>query len=280
MVPANPTIAIDAVPPQPERAGCFLAWLLRPRQLLALIFLLLLGFPVFAEPVGQVVNLSGPLFAVNAQGVQRVLALGSQVEAGETLITTEKTYAQVRFTDSGVVTLRPNTQFAIDSYRFDSQDPERDQAEFGLVRGALRALTGLIGKRGDRDAYRMNTATATIGIRGTQFVAQFIPEGASPPASPPGGNALAAGLYVQVIDGAVELRNAGGSQLLAAGQFGYAASLQLPPTILPRDPGIEFAPPASFEVTQQQASQTPPGEPVRTPSLRQNPNPQQSCIVR
>jgi hypothetical protein len=206
--------------------------------------------------------------------------MGSPVEAGETLITTEKTYAQVRFTDSGVVTLRPNTQFAIASYQFDTQSPEKDKAEFGLVRGALRALTGLIGKRGDRDAYRMNAATATIGIRGTRFVAQFIPEGASPPASAPAGNALAPGLYVQVLDGAVELRNAGGSQLLAAGQFGYAGSLQLPPTILPRDPGIEFAPPASFEVTQQQASQTPPGEAARTTAVRQNPNPQQSCIVR
>lgn len=129
-----------------------------------------------AAPVGQIVNLSGPLFALDVNGSQRVLSVGSQVEPGETLITESKTYAQVRFIDKGVVTLRPGTQFKIESFAFDENKPESDSAAFGLLKGALRSLTGLIGKRGNNDAYRMNTATATIGIRGTQFVAEFIPE--------------------------------------------------------------------------------------------------------
>jgi hypothetical protein len=36
-------------------------------------------------------------------------------------------------------------------------------------------LTGLIGKRGNQEAYRLQTATATIGIRGTQFIAELVP---------------------------------------------------------------------------------------------------------
>jgi hypothetical protein len=122
-----------------------------------------------------VINLSGPLFAVAGDGARRVLSVGSHVEAGETLITEAKTYAQVRFIDKGVVTLRPSTQFKIESFAFDEQAPEKDTAVFGLLKGALRSVTGLVGKRGNQDAYKMNTATATIGIRGTDYIATFVP---------------------------------------------------------------------------------------------------------
>jgi hypothetical protein len=142
-------------------------------RLLALAVLLLSG-NAWAEPVGQVMNLSGPLFALNAQGVQRILSIGSSIEPGETLVTEGKTYAQVRFIDKGVITLRPGTHFKVEAFAYDEKAPEKDNAIFGLLKGALRAATGLIGKRGNQDAYRMNAATATIGIRGTKFLAQLV----------------------------------------------------------------------------------------------------------
>jgi hypothetical protein len=129
-----------------------------------------------AAPVAQVVNLSGPLFALDAKGGRRILSIGSSVEPGETLITEGNTYAQVRFIDKGVVTLKPGTQFRIEAFAYDEKLPEKDSASFGLFKGALRTVTGLIGKRGNQDAYKMATPTATIGIRGTQFVVQFVPE--------------------------------------------------------------------------------------------------------
>lgn len=143
---------------------------------LLLTALLLLWGSAQAEPVGQVTNLSGPLFALNAQGARRILSIGSQVEPGETLITEDKTYAQVRFIDKGVVTLKPGTQFKIEAFAFEEKAPEKDGAVFGLLKGALRTVSGLVGKRGNQDAYKMNTATATIGIRGTQFLAEYVPE--------------------------------------------------------------------------------------------------------
>lgn len=129
-----------------------------------------------AAPVGQVVNLSGPLFAVDAKGARRILSVGSQVEPGEMLLTEGNTYAQVRFIDKSVVTLKPGTQFKIENFAFEEKAPEKDSASFGLFKGALRTVTGLVGKRGNQDAYRMTTPTATIGIRGTQFVVQYVPE--------------------------------------------------------------------------------------------------------
>lgn len=74
-----------------------------------ILWLLGAASAALAAPVGQVTHLSGPMFAVKADGTRHVLSIGSQIEAGETLVTEEKTYAQVRFIDKGVVTLKPQT---------------------------------------------------------------------------------------------------------------------------------------------------------------------------
>lgn len=66
----------------------------------------------------------------------------------------------------------------------------------------------------------------------------------TPPTTKPGG--LAAGLYVSVIDGAINLTNRGGSTNFSAGQFGYTASVTKPPVVVPANPGLKFTPPPTF----------------------------------
>jgi len=92
---------------------------------------------------------------------------------------------------------------------------------------------------------RVATPSATIGIRGTTFHAEIVPPG--------GGGALAPGLYVQVIDGLINVSNKGGSQNFSAGQFGFTPNLNQPPVILPANPGIQFTPPPSFLAPSGQA---------------------------
>lgn len=65
-----------------------------------------------------------------------------------------------------------------------------------------------------------------------------LPGGIAPPRSP--------GLYVQVLDGIINLSNKGGSQNFSAGQFGYTPSFKQPPVVLPANPGMQFTPPPSF----------------------------------
>jgi hypothetical protein len=67
-----------------------------------------------------------------------------------------------------------------------------------------------------------------------------------PPAPTPNAGGLAPGLYVQVIDGQINLSNAGGSQNFAAGQFGYTSNITQPPVIVPANPGMQFTPPPAF----------------------------------
>jgi hypothetical protein len=69
-------------------------------------------------------------------------------------------------------------------------------------------------------------------------LAQFAPT--------PVSGAMAPGLYVQVLDGAITLTNPAGSQNFAAGQFGYTASITQPPVIVPANPGMQFTPPPAF----------------------------------
>jgi len=90
--------------------------------------------PVLAQQgaAGYVSNLSGPLFAVKSDGSRRVLSTQSVVNAGDMLVTEDKTYARVRFSDTSEVTLRPSTQFQIADYAFERGVPEKDNVAFRL----------------------------------------------------------------------------------------------------------------------------------------------------
>jgi hypothetical protein len=250
------------------------------------------------EVAGTVVNLSGPLLAKKPDGTVKVLSVKSTVEQGDTLVSEKDTYARIKFSDNSEITLRPNSTFKIESFSFDEGKPEKDSAVFNLVKGGLRAVTGTLGKR-NHEKFGLNTPTATIGIRGTIFIAEYIPPEGSDTAGygmasvaaaampheifgagtmsdvplnaapvqilplrlaqipGPGGGGRAPGLYVQVLDGMINLTNQGGSQNFAAGQFGYTPSIQQPPVILPQNPGMQFTPPPAFNTsTGNQGSTT------------------------
>ena len=191
---------------------------------------------------GTVSQLSGTLSVKKADGSVRILSQKSEIASGDTLNTERDTFAQIRFSDGGQITLKPNTSVKIEDFKFSEEKPQDDSFLFSLVKGGLRAVTGVIGKR-SRDTYRMNTATATIGIRGTTYSADdcltttCIPPGASDP--------VEAAVYVGVSDGEVVVRNDAGEQAYQAGQFGLIGKGQRP-LFLSTDPGLQFTPPASF----------------------------------
>ncbi|MGP1676910.1 MAG: hypothetical protein ACTS6J_07085 [Burkholderiales bacterium] len=129
-------------------------------------------------------------------------------------------------------------------FRFKQEDPEKDSFIFGLVKGGLRAVTGLVGKRGDKDAYSLGTATATIGIRGTSYGADDCLTTRCP--KPNSSDSLEPGVYVSVTDGEIVATNNAGSQSFLAGQFGAISDRNSRPRFLSTDPGLQFTPPTSF----------------------------------
>jgi hypothetical protein len=218
-------------------------------SLLALSLLLIYSAVAFPATIaGVITQLSGPLLARKADGSTRILSINSIVEPGDILVTEKKTYAQIKFTDNGVVILRPNTQFKISDYHFDGNIPEKDSAIFDVVRGALRSITGFIGKRGNPSCYQMITPTAVAGVRGTTYECKICQ-----------GNCglLPDGLYIYVLEGIVNVANSAGSQDVGTGQYIYVASWNSMPVILNENPGIDFTLPSSFEDLQEEGEESP-----------------------
>ncbi|HUJ85930.1 MAG TPA: FecR family protein [Burkholderiales bacterium] len=205
-----------------------------------LMLLALLAAPALAAAQGVVQHLAGTLSVQRADGTVRLLSERSEVKAGDVLTTERDTYAQLSFTDGGRVTLRPNTTLKIDSYQYDEREPKKDGFFMSLLKGGLRAVTGLIGHRANRDAYRLRTPTATVGIRGTDYNAIYIPQDAPPGSEPPG-------VYVTVADGVVVFIAGGSELLLSVGQTGFSSNVSLPPQLIPTPPNLPpFNPPQTF----------------------------------
>jgi hypothetical protein len=197
-------------------------------QTLALLAATLFSIEAMAV-VATVANLSGTLSVQKPDGTVKILSQKSELDAGDLVSTEKDSYARLKFTDGGEVTLRPNSKMKIDEYGFNEQVPEKDSFVFSLVKGGLRTITGLVGKRGNRDAYRLNTANATIGIRGTHYGALWVQ-------GDHGG--LADGLYLDVASGAINARNTAGEQDYTSGQFGFVGGINIQPILLPKDPGL------------------------------------------
>lgn len=196
------------------------------------------------EEVAKVTHLSGTFSAKRDDGSIRLLNVHSSVRQGDLLSTEAQTYARLRFIDGGEIVLRPSSQFRVDSYHFEIAEPEKDNVAFRLIKGGLRAVTGLLGKR-SRDKIEYRTATATIGIRGTNHGMQLCAADCEdiPTIS---GNPPADGLYIDVATGEILVSNEAGEQLVGAGQFAFVPSPEDPPRLVSPEEGIQVTMPQSI----------------------------------
>jgi hypothetical protein len=183
---------------------------------------------------GILTHMSGPVSVRKVDGSTQSGRSGLNVMVGDTVITGSGGYVRMEMSDGGELVLRPDSQLKVESYAFVQAKPAEDNFVFSMLKGGLRTVTGLIGKRGNRDAYEVRTATATIGIRGTQYDMRVCQANCG---------ALADGTYLAVRFGAIQASNAQGTLAVAAGQVAFVPP-QRPPVMLPRDPGIGFTPPA------------------------------------
>jgi len=96
------------------------------------------------------------------------LAKGAELDGGDVVLTGTEGRAQIRFSDGGLVALYPDSQFTVTRYA-DGAGTGEDHFVVNLLRGGMRALTGLIGKRNPA-SYKVITPTAVVGIRGSAFM--------------------------------------------------------------------------------------------------------------
>lgn len=192
---------------------------------------------------------------VSADGRERPARKGEAILAGDR-VQTRAGRAQLAFTDGAFISLQPNTDFGVAEYSFNGRNDGKEKSVLSLVKGALRTVTGLIG-RSNRDAYVMRTPTATIGIRGT------------------GGRVEVndRGTFVAGTSGTWFISTPGGSVDIPAGSNGFAGpNPQDPPQRTSTEPSTPptGAPLAGFvapdQVNASGKTEVAPPEPAPTPA--------------
>ena len=119
---------------------------------------------------GEVEFSRGVGFAQAPGQTPRTLGKGLALSEGDRLTTSDAALAVIKLQDGTRMTVRPNTEMVLQQYRFKENAPDNSMV-MQLVRGGFRAITGLISKNSP-NAARIQTSTATIGIRGTDFDAR------------------------------------------------------------------------------------------------------------
>lgn len=157
-------------------------------------------------PAGQVQSVSGDVNVVPRNAAAAAARSGATIEPGTSIQTGPRSRAVLKFADGQLVALSSNTTFRLDDYRFDQAAPEKGLFAGSFLRGAARFVTGLIGDR-NRQGWRVDTPTATAGVRGTDFML-----------------GLQQGLYATVKDGAITLTNSAGTTAVEAGGSAAVAS--------------------------------------------------------
>ena len=122
-----------------------------------------------AAPAGEVIYAHGLTSIQRTGEPARFVAKGDAISEGDVISTGPKGFAVIGLKDGSKMTLRPDTSFAVDKF---SHGGKEEAGLFRLLKGGVRAITGLIGKRNPQ-GMRVSTTTATIGIRGTGFDARL-----------------------------------------------------------------------------------------------------------
>ena len=208
-------------------------------RMFLLIFTLMVATLPFAlhsaeEPAagaGKVVLATGQLTARAGDGSERRLKRADQIFSGDTVIVGENAFAQIRFSDGGLIALRSGSQFRVEDYRYEGKEDGNEKAVFSLLKGGLRTISGKIGKQ-NKENYEMRTPVATIGIRGTHYGVRLCLGNC--------GEEVEDGWYIGVLEGAIAFTIDGKEYICKAGEYYFIPLNGGVPNKLPRPSDIVF----------------------------------------
>lgn len=125
--------------------------------------------PNAVQASAKLLSARGEVSAIDLAGQRRRLVDGGGVYPGDVVETGQGTQAILAFRDESKITVGAVSRFRVDSFVFDSKNAGDGRMLTSLLKGTVRALTGLIGKANNRNV-TYSTSTATIGIRGTDVL--------------------------------------------------------------------------------------------------------------
>jgi ferric-dicitrate binding protein FerR (iron transport regulator) len=192
------------------------------------------------------------------RGKQRVfiLARGDLLTPGDEIDTRGGGRVVIELTDGSVVIIHPKSRIVISDYRAAPSLREM----FRILVGRVRVKVAHSG--GKPNPYRVNSPTASILVRGTEFGVAVEPSGDT---------------SVEVYEGLVEVQSLGGPRrraLLTRGQGAPAPSLTEAAETMALTLAAETATLAAAEMTALAAAEmTAPATPASPPTLRPTPMP-------
>lgn len=188
--------------------------------------------------VGRVAFLKGKVTGQEDGKAERTLTRGAPLYESDVITTAEGAYAILAFRDEGRITLTPGSRFKIEQYTFNSADPDSDSSFFRLMQGGMRALTGLMSKRSP-ESYKVRTAVATIGIRGTGFDLLWLG---------PCTTSTDCGLVASVWQGAISSDNEAGIHDIGLDQIARIDAINLAPEFLDNAPVFNVPRPDTIDI--------------------------------
>lgn len=139
-----------------------------------LAFFLLMAPLLALGNAGKLDSFEGEVRITGKSGVKKT-ASGLVIEEGDSVRTGPNAWALFEMSDGASITVRASTEMRVTRYRFaEDGPPAQNSSSIDIVKGALRIITGLIGST-NRSGYSINTATATMGVRGTDHEPAYYP---------------------------------------------------------------------------------------------------------
>ena len=135
--------------------------------------------PAVANDIGQIKVAKGAV-QVEREGKRVAAKVGMPVRTADVLITGADGSAGVTFSDNSLVSVGPNSVFAIDKYRFDTTS-HVGEFDGSLRKGKLAAVSGKMVKQSP-ESMKIRSPSSVMAVRGTEFVVQVDEVAAAPAA--------------------------------------------------------------------------------------------------
>ena len=132
-----------------------------------IIFLMLSTDAWSNQHVGLLKNVSGDVTIHRGNTLVKAYS-GLQLMSSDILMTKDKSYAGIIFTDGTTITIGPETEFNISNYQFEP-DVETYAFSMYLKKGSAIYNSGKIGKLSP-ESVSLSTPRASVGVRGTRFI--------------------------------------------------------------------------------------------------------------
>lgn len=126
--------------------------------------LMIISLTLWAN-IGNIMAMKGSADVQRDSGTV-VAKSGMPLLKGDEILTEKKSRVQVMLKDNTIVTIGASSSFSFEEFAFDGT--QNSEVSMQANRGFFRALTGKIGKLAP-ERFKVKTASATIGIRGTDF---------------------------------------------------------------------------------------------------------------